>query len=90
VTAEEPRRNPYGGDAVTKEASAITLRKRRLQQWLALEGRPECSCQVQQLRAAIAQDPVSKWAEVGKQDVPRARVEGLVELARAEEDKALA
>ena len=33
---------------------------------------------------------MSKWAEVGKQDVSRATVERLVELARSEEDKALA
>ncbi len=58
-----------------------------------MEGRPECSGQLQQLKAAMAamaSDPVPSCAVVGKPDLPRAFVEEFVERARAEEDKAFA
>jgi hypothetical protein len=88
VAAEEPKRNLFTGDAASQELDAATLRKRRLQQWLAFEGRPECSGQLKQLMAAMAEDPVPRWAVVGKAPLPRAMVEELVALARAEEDEA--
>jgi hypothetical protein len=90
LAAEEPRRASFGRDAVSSEVAAATLRESRLQQWLALEGRPECSGQLQQLKAATAKDPEPSWAVVGKLELPRAFVEELVERAKAEEDKALA
>ncbi len=50
LAAEELRRDRQSGEALAKAFAEASRRKRRLQQWLSLAGRPECSEQLRQLK----------------------------------------
>ena len=56
LAAEEPRRDPYTGEAFSRAYTLASRRKRMLQQWLGFVGRPECAAQLRQLKRAMAAD----------------------------------
>ena len=87
VAAEEPRRDLYTGDALNQELTEASLKKRRLQQWLQMWGRPECEQQLRQLKRAIAAEPEPYWAALVAADPCKALLEQLVVQARLDEDQ---
>ena len=87
VGSEEPRRNPFTGEALSEEHVLASLRKRRVQQWLSLFGRPECAEQLRQLKAAIAEDSDPKWSALVASDPQATELEALVLECRAIEDE---
>jgi hypothetical protein len=88
LASEEPRRDLRSGEALTRALTEASRRKRRLQQWLCLAGRPECQEQLRQLKHAMAGDSDPSWAGVALLEPPRLVIEELVLKARAEEDQA--
>ena len=87
LAAEEPRRDPHTGDALSQELTATSLRKCRLQQWLGMWGRPECEKQLRQLRRAIASEAEPCWAALVAADPTKALLEQLIVQARLDEDQ---
>ena len=87
LAAEEPRRDLYSGDALSRELTETSLKKRRLQQWLLMWGRPECEQQLRQLKRAIAAEPEPHWAALVPADPCKAFLEELVVQARLDEDQ---
>ncbi len=90
MASEEPWRDARSGEAFTNALAEISRRKRRLQQWLCLAGRPEGGEQLRQLKQAMAGDPDASWATVAMLEPAEEFVEELVLKARAEEDQARA
>jgi hypothetical protein len=87
VGSEEPRRDPFTGEALSEEHVQASLRKRRVQQWVHLNGRAECLDQLRQLKAAIAEDSDPMWAALVASDPSAAELEELVLKCRATEDE---
>ena len=54
--------------ALSEELVQAALRKRRVQQWVCMFGRPECESQLRQLKAAIAEDSDPMWAALAAFD----------------------
>jgi hypothetical protein len=82
LAAEEPWRDPYTGEALSRAYTLASLRKRRVQQWLGFAGRPECAAQLRQLKQAMAADPEPFWAAVAASEPPAALLELLVQKCR--------
>ena len=72
---------------MSQQLTLTSLRKRRLQQWLGMMGRPECEQQLRQLRRAIAAESDPCWAALVEAEPTKALLEQLVEKARLEEDQ---
>jgi hypothetical protein len=87
---EEPRRDGHQGDLEERTLLAATLRKRRVQQWLSWQLKPETeerTRQLKNLRQALAGDSDPEWAAVAMLSLPQMALEELVKKAREEEDK---
>ena len=87
VGSEEPRRDPFTGEALSEEHVLASLRKRRAQQWAHMHGREECTSQLRQLKAAIAEDSDPWWATLVASNPSKAELEELVLKCRAKEDE---
>ena len=72
---------------MSEELEQASLRKRRVQQWVLLQGKEECLNQLRQLKKAIAEDSDPCWAALVESNPSAAELEELVLKCRAEEDE---